>query len=93
MSDICNARFELEIAIFCLTRRNWIVLHGQAKENSKVSLSTEFLSQKVKKCKNLTKIHFFEILTVFLTIFGQPVILEPPNLALFYFILFSSKLI
>ena len=78
----CNAQFELEIVIFGLTRRNWIVLHGQAKDNLKVSLSSEILS------KNLTKIHFFEILTVFLTIFGQP-----PNLALFYFILSSSELI
>ena len=61
----CNAQFELEIVIFGLTRRNWIVLHVQAKENSKVSLSSKILSQKVKKCKNLTKILFFEILTVF----------------------------
>ena len=29
----------------------------------------------------------------FLTIFGQPVIQKPPNLALFYFIMSSSELI
>jgi len=35
-------------------------------QKSKVSLSSEILSQKVKKnAKNLTKIHFFKILTVF----------------------------
>ena len=32
------------------------------QKKSKVSLSSENLSQKVKKWKNLTKIHFFEIL-------------------------------
>ena len=62
----CNAQFQLEIVIFGPTRRNWIVLHDQAKDNLKVSLSSEILSQKVKKkCKNLTKIHLFEILNVF----------------------------
>ena len=61
----CNVQFELEIIIFGLTRRNWILLYGQAKKNSKVSLSSEILSQKVKKMQKLDKIHFFEILTVF----------------------------
>ena len=37
--------------------------------------------------------HFFWDFDRFLTIFGQPVIWEPPNLALFYFILSSSELI
>ena len=36
-----------------------------SKKNSKVSLYGEVFSQKVKKCKHLSKIHFFEILIVF----------------------------
>ena len=51
----CDAQFELEIVIFGLTRRNWIVLHGQAKENLKLSLSSEILSQKVKKMQKFDK--------------------------------------
>ena len=51
----CDAQFELEIVIFSLTRRNWIVLHGQAKDNLKVSLSSEILSQKVKKMQKFDK--------------------------------------
>ena len=89
----CNAQFELEIVIFGLTRRNWIVLHGQAKVNSKVSLSSEILSQKVKKMQKFDKNPLFWDFDRFLTIFSQRVILKPPNLALFYFILSSSELI
>ena len=51
----CDAQFELEIVIFGLTRRNWIVLHGQAKDNLKVSLSSEILSQNVKKMQKFDK--------------------------------------
>ena len=51
----CDAQFELEIVIFGPTRRNWIVLHGQAKDNLKVSLSSEILSQNVKKMQKFDK--------------------------------------
>ena len=69
------------------------MFHGQAKENLKLSLSSEILSQKVKKMQKFEKNPLFRDFDRFSTIFGQRVILEPQNLALFYFILSSSELI
>ena len=77
-----------------LTRRNYIVFYGQANESSKVILFSEILSQKVeKKMQNFDKNPLFWDSDRFLTIFAQPVIQEPPNLALFYSILSFSELI
>jgi len=89
----CNAQFELEIVTFGLTRRNWIGFHGQAKKTSKMRLSSEILSQKVKKMQTFDKNPLFSDFDRFLSIFGQRVIREPRNLALLYLILSSSKLI
>ena len=73
----CNAQFELEIVIFGLTRKNWVVLHGRTKENSKVSLSSEILSQRCKKMQKFDKNPLFRDFDRFLTIFRQRVIQEP----------------
>ena len=95
MSDISDMGYEggRSYEIWVRNRRNWIVLHGQAKDNLKANLSSEILSQKVKKMQKFDKNSLFWDFDRFLTISGQRVIFEPPNLALFYFILSSSELI
>ena len=47
---------------FC---RKVTVLHGHEEKILNIILFGENFGLKVKNCKNLTKIHFFEILTVF----------------------------
>ena len=37
-----NAQFELEIISFGLTRRNGIVIGGQAERNSKINFQSDF---------------------------------------------------
>ena len=62
----CGIIYQLEIVIFGLSRRNGMVLHGQAEIIIKNSYLSKIFGSKVKKnTKSLSKIHFFEISTVF----------------------------
>ena len=63
--DMGYAQFELEIVIFGLTRRNWIVLHGQAKKLKSESFQGDFKLKSQKNAQIWQKSFFFEISTVF----------------------------
>ena len=78
-----RSKNSLAASNFGILFKSFKVFHFIHEITLSVSKQTVSTNLKIQKCKNLTKTHFFQILTVF-RLFSSSSDPKPPNLALFY---------